>query len=64
MKRKRGANIAHTIKCLLIIETEIHDIKVSINWRNDKNSVSGTINKPSISHPNVFKKRNAPPIPK
>jgi hypothetical protein len=64
MKRKRGANIAHTIKCLLMTDTEMQEMEVSANWRNESSVASGTINKPSISQPKVLRKRKAPPTPK
>jgi hypothetical protein len=69
---KRGAKMAHTIRCRRIRLTEMQELNVSNSWKkqyvfhkNDrpvKWDVVDTAIKPTISQPNVFKKRDPPPL--
>jgi hypothetical protein len=44
-----------------MIDTDRQENAVSNSWKREYHCKSGTNNKPTISHPNVFKKRAAPP---
>jgi hypothetical protein len=42
-------------------DTDTQENAVSNSWNREYHSKFGTNNKPTISHPNVFRKRATPP---
>ena len=71
---KRGAKIAHTMRCRLIKLTEMHELTVSSNWKNTNqvqicslwatSETARTKIQPMISHPKVLKNRDIPAVMK
>ena len=69
-KRNLGAKTAHTIKCLLMTLTDTQEEAVSKSWKRQYHChtfrllVLQTNMAPNISHPNVLRNRDTPPVAK